>query len=334
MLVVAFAYTRSVSVPIVIAIVLAIVFQPVTDWLVKRGWSRGLAAAAALVGMLLVVIGVVALVAGTLVANWNEISADLSDSAGEIDDWLSNTPLSDTLASDTKDSADSSGSTLASGVGSSIASVFGSFAGVIAGLFFGLWVAFYVLQGNYVEDPSDDGSSLSSSRVKLRELAAYARTSIRGYYASQTALGVFDGVLIAIPMALMGIPGAVSVGVVTLVGSYIPYVGAFVAGGFAVLLALADGGISSALIVLAIVLVVQNTMENIVQPKITAHYVTLSPLAVLLATAFGGVVAGLIGLILAVPLTAVAFQAVKIAHRRDGESTAATPVDSSNDTAS
>ena len=97
---------------------------------------------------------------------------------------------------------------------------------------------------------------------------------------------------------------------------------------------LADGGISSALIVLAIVLVVQNTMENIVQPKITAHYVTLSPLAVLLATAFGGVVAGLIGLILAVPLTAVAFQAVKIAHRRDGVSAAATPVDSSNDTAS
>jgi predicted PurR-regulated permease PerM len=130
---------------------------------------------------------------------------------------------------------------------------------------------------------------------------------------------------------VMGIPGAVSVGVVTLVGSYIPYVGAFVAAGLAVLLALADGGMSSALIVLAIVVFVQNTMENIVQPKITAHYVTLSPLAVLLATSFGGVVAGLLGLILAVPLTAVVFKAVKIARRPDGTPSPATTKDASTD---
>jgi predicted PurR-regulated permease PerM len=327
--VVAFAFTSSVSVPVVIAVVLAIVFRPVTDWLVDRGWSRGLAAAAALIGMLLVVIGVIALVAGTLVANWDEISADLSDAADEIDDWLSNTPLSDTLASEVKDSADSSGSTLATGVGAGLSSVFNSVAGVIAGMFFGLWVAFYVLQGGYVEDPSGDGASMSGSRAKLGELTDFAQTSIRGYYTSLTVLGLFDAVFIAVPMALMGIPGAVSVGVVTLVGSYIPYVGAFVAGGFAVLLALADGGISSALIMLAIVLVVQNTMENIVQPKITAHYVTLSPLAVLLATAFGGAVAGLLGLILAVPFTAVAFKATKITRESDGAPSPATTKDAS-----
>ena len=323
LLVAAFSFTRSVSIPVVIAFVLAVVFQPVTDWLVDRGWSRGLAAAVALLGMLLVVIGVIALVAAALVSNWDEISGDLSQAASQIDDWLANTPLSDSLASDTKDSAESSASAAAAGVGSGLASVFGSVAGAFAGLFLGLWVAFYVLQGGYVEEESaddsqgesGDGSNASGSKAKRRELAEYAETSIRGYYASQTALGVFDGVLIAIPMALMGIPGALAVAVVTLFGSYIPYIGAFVAGAFAVLLALADGGASSALIILVVVILVQNTMENIVQPKITSHYVTLSPLAVLLATTFGGVVGGLIGLILAVPFTAVAFQAVKIARR-------------------
>jgi predicted PurR-regulated permease PerM len=313
----AFVYTRSVSVPILLAIVLAVVFQPVTDWLVDRGMSRGLAAAAALIGMLLVVCGIVALVAATLVANWDEISADLSDAVTEIEGFLENTPLNDRLASETQDSADASGSTLATGVGSPVTSAFNSVAGVIAGLFFGLWVAYYVLQGGYVEESSDAEKSVTGSRAKMRELLEFARTSIRGYYTGQTVIGLFDAVFIALPMALLGIPGAVSVGVVTLVGSYIPYIGAFVAGALAVLLALAEGGVSMALIMLVIVLLVQNTLENIVQPRITAKYVNLSPLAILLATALGGVLAGLVGLILAVPFTAVVFEAVKIARRPD-----------------
>ena len=67
-----------------------------------------------------------------------------------------------------------------------------------------------------------------------------------------------------------------------------------------------------------VVVLVQNTLENIIQPKITARYVSLSPLAVLLATALGGVIAGIVGLILAVPLAAVGKEAVRIARRTDG----------------
>ena len=328
-LVVAFVYARSVAIPIVLAVVLAIVFQPVTDWLVKRGMSRGAAAAVALLGMLLVVIGIIALVAATLVANWDEISNDLSEAVSEVDSFLKNTPLNDQLASETKDSADSSGSTLATGVGSSVASALNSVVGVFAGLFFGLWVAYYVLQGGYVEDSSDAASTVSGARAKWRDLLEYTRTSIRGYYTGQTVLGLFDAVFIALPMALLGIPGAVSVGVVTLFGSYIPYIGAFVAGALAVLLALAEGGTSLALIMLVVVLLVQNTLENIVQPRITAKYVNLSPLAILLATAIGGVVAGLIGLILAVPFTAVLFKAIEIARRPDDNTAPAAAADSS-----
>ena len=84
-------------------------------------------------GMLLVVAGIIALVAATLVANWDEISNDLSEAVSEVDSFLETTPLNDQLASETKDSADSSGSTLATGVGSGVASAFNSFAGVVAG---------------------------------------------------------------------------------------------------------------------------------------------------------------------------------------------------------
>ena len=209
-----------------------------------------------------------------------------------------------------------------SGIGSGVSSVANSAIGVVGGLFFGLWVAFYVLQGTYLEDDESKKLPKDSRQAKRRELADYSRRSIRGYYTSQTVLGVFDGIFIALPMLLLGIPGAISVAIVNLVGSYIPYIGAFVGGGLAVLLALAHGGTSQALIMLAVVILVQNTLENIIQPKITARYVSLSPLAVLLATALGGVVAGIVGLVLAVPLAAVGKEAVRIARRPDDESTA------------
>jgi predicted PurR-regulated permease PerM len=322
-----FAYTRSVSVPILLAFVLAIVFQPFVDWLVKKGLSRGLAAAIVLIGLILVIIGVIALVAATVVANWDEISSDLSEAASEVDDLLSNTSLSDNLGTETKDSADSSGSTLATGAGSGVASAFNSAAGIVAGLFLGLWIAYYVLQGGYVEDESADEVATTGWKAKWTELVDYGRTSIRGYYTSQTVLGVFDGTLIGLSMVVLGVPGALSVAVVNVIGSYIPYIGAFVGGGLAVMLALAEGGTTLALIMLAIVLLVQNTLENIVQPRVTAKYVSLSPLAVLLATALGGVVAGLVGLVLAVPFTAVLFKAVDLARRTDE----ATPTPAADD---
>jgi predicted PurR-regulated permease PerM len=309
-------YTRSVTVPIVLATVLAIVFQPVTEWFVARGAPRGLAAAGALFTMILVLIGVAALVAGTLVANWGQMSANLSDAATKVDDLLSNTPLSNNLGTQTKASADSAGPTLATGVGSGVTSAFNSIAGLLVGLFFGLWVTFYVLQGGYLKERSDADADKRPS--KSVELAEYARTSIRGYFASLTLIGAVNGFLIALAMAVMGIPGAVAVGIVNLFGSYIPYVGALIGGALAVLLALAEGGTTAALIMLVVVVLVQNTLQNIIQPKITSHYVSLSPLAVLLVTALGGVLAGLVGVILAVPFAAIAWEAVRLTRRHEG----------------
>jgi len=324
-LLVGFVYTKSVSIPIVLAVVLAIVFQPAVDWLVKRGMSRASAAAVVLIGLILALVGIVTLVAATLVANWDEVSSELSDAASEIDSFLSKTSLSNTLGSQISDSVGSAGSTL-----TGVSSVATSTVGIVGGLFFGLWVAFYVLQGTYLEDDESKKFAKGSWRAKRRELAGYSRTSIRGYYTSQTILGAFDGVLIALPMVLLGIPGAVSVAIVNLFGSYIPYIGAFVGGALPVLLALAHGGTSQALIMLVVVLLVQNKLENIVQPKITARYVNLSPLAVLLATALGGVIAGIVGLILAVPLAAIAKEAVRIARRPDGVAASASPADPSD----
>jgi len=90
------------------------------------------------------------------------------------------------------------------------------------------------------------------------------------------------------------------------IGAYIPYLGAFIGGAFAVLMGLGEGGIGLALIMLGISLAVNLLLENLLEPVLLGDSLDMHPLLVLLATTLGGLVAGMVGLILAAPVTAIA----------------------------
>ena len=80
--------------------------------------------------------------------------------------------------------------------------------------------------------------------------------TLPGYPEAAPLAGLAGGVLIGLAAAVLGIPAAAAIGVVNFIGAYIPYIGAFVGGAFAVLMALGEGGIGLALVVLAITLAV------------------------------------------------------------------------------
>ena len=107
-------------------------------------------------------------------------------------------------------------------------------------------------------------------------------------------------------MYFHGVPGAQAIGVVNVIGAYIPYIGAFFAGAFSVLRALGEGGVGLALAAFALVMVAQLVLENLLEPKLLGSSLNLHPLTILLATTLGGMVAGMIGLILAAPVVAIA----------------------------
>ncbi len=90
--------------------------------------------------------------------------------------------------------------------------------------------------------------------------------------------------------------------VVNFIGGYIPYIGAFLGGGLAVIVAWGDGGVGVAAIMLVIVLASNLLLENFVEPKVMGRSLDIHPLVVLVVTALGGIV----GLILAVPATVIA----------------------------
>jgi putative heme transporter len=97
---------------------------------------------------------------------------------------------------------------------------------------------------------------------------------------------------------------------VNFIGGYIPYIGAFLGGGLAVIIALGDGGLPEAAVMLVVVLAANLVLENFVEPKIMGRTLNIHPLVVLIVTALGGLLGGIVGLILAVPVTVIAGNAI------------------------
>jgi putative heme transporter len=112
--------------------------------------------------------------------------------------------------------------------------------------------------------------------------------------------------VVGIAAWILGVPLAGTIAVVTFVTAYVPFIGAFVSGAFAVILALASEGTGVALAMLVVVLLANGTLQQIVQPIAFGATLDLNPLAVLIVTIAAGSLFGMVGLILGAPITSAA----------------------------
>ena len=136
-----------------------------------------------------------------------------------------------------------------------------------------------------------------------RTIVGDVLTSVRRYFTGVTIVAAFNGVVVGVGAWLLGVPLAGTIAVVTFVTAYVPFIGAFVSGAFAVVLALGSKGTSTAIIMLVIVLLANGLLQNIVQPIAFGATLDLNPLVVLIVTISAGCFFGMLGLILAAPLT-------------------------------
>jgi predicted PurR-regulated permease PerM len=141
-----------------------------------------------------------------------------------------------------------------------------------------------------------------------RHVAALSQktwSTLSEFIRQQALVGFIDAFFIGIGLWILDVPLVLPLAVLTFFGAFIPIIGAFVAGAFAVLIALVDQGFTTALIVLGIVLVVQQIEGNVLQPIIQGRGFNLHAGVVILAVTAGGSLAGIIGAFLAVPVTAL-----------------------------
>jgi predicted PurR-regulated permease PerM len=127
-------------------------------------------------------------------------------------------------------------------------------------------------------------------------------TAMRRYFLGVTAVAAFNAAVVGIGALILDVPLAGTIAVVTFVTAYIPYVGAFISGAFAVLLALGSQGTDTALIMLVIVILANGLLQNLFQPLAFGAALDLNPLAVLIVTIGAGALFGMIGMIVAAPL--------------------------------
>ena len=154
--------------------------------------------------------------------------------------------------------------------------------------------------------------------------------SLRRYFFGVSIVAAFNAVVVGIGAYLLDIPLWGTIAVVTFVTAYVPFIGAFVSGALAVLLALAEGGTDTALIMLVIVILANGLLQNIVQPIAFGATLDLNPLVVLIATIGFGSLFGMIGLILGAPLTSAAVHISRdlaAAKAREGPASGEPPPD-------
>jgi predicted PurR-regulated permease PerM len=143
------------------------------------------------------------------------------------------------------------------------------------------------------------------ARPRVGGAAVRAWATLTAYVRATVIVAAVDAVGIGVAAAILGVPLAVPIGVLVVLGAFVPIVGAFVTGVVAVLVALVSKGVVIAVVMLAAVILVQQIEAHVLQPFLLGRAVEVHPLAVILGIGAGVLVAGIVGALFAVPLVAV-----------------------------
>jgi predicted PurR-regulated permease PerM len=299
-------YVRLVALPAFLALLLSTILVPPARALRRRGLRPALATAVVFFGALLVVAGVAALILPPFANEIGTLSDTITGGAQELGRLIANAfGLSHKDVQSAIDGLSrklhASGGEIASGVLS---------GAVIVGQIVAAALLTLVLLFFYVKD----GRGLWRWTVRLFPEGVRPRVDYAGrmswlvlsaYVRGQVLVATVDAVFIGIGLAIVGLPLVLPLAVLIFVAAFVPIIGAFTAGAAAVLIALVSKGAGAALVVLAINLAVQQLEGNVLYPMIMRKTIELHPVATLLIVGAGGVLAGIIGALVAVPIAAV-----------------------------
>ena len=138
------------------------------------------------------------------------------------------------------------------------------------------------------------------------------------YYMRGTiAVAAIHGTVVGVALSVMGVPLALPLAVLVFLAAFVPLVGLLVAGALAILVTLASKGWVEAVILLGILIAEDQLEAHLLQPQVVGRVIRLHPLAVILALAVGGVLAGIVGAVVAVPVVAVITRALPELRRHE-----------------
>jgi predicted PurR-regulated permease PerM len=298
---------KVIVIPVIIALFLATLLVPLVHWLERRGWPHLPAVLAVFGGAVLLI---AAIVTGLVPLIGNELDTlrqRADEGVAEVQRYIASRPfgLSEADLNRYLDQArqrfteNSTGLTRGAVAGVTVAGE------VITGLILCLFLTFF-----FVKDSERFTRWLLDFAGRqraphLREIGTRSATAVSGYLRGQAAVGAVDAIFIGIGLAILGVPLVVPLAFLTFVAAFLPLVGAVVAGVLAALVALVTKGVTTALLVVGLTLLVQQLEGHLLAPLLLGRAVSLHPVVIILALAAGAILGGIIGAFLAVPIAAV-----------------------------
>ncbi|MEU1181644.1 AI-2E family transporter [Streptomyces sp. NPDC005820] len=291
----------------VVALLLTALLEPTVARLKRMGVPRGPATAlTAILGF--VVIGLMGwFVTWQVMENIDNLSDQVQDGIEDLRRWLLNSPFHVTdkqingIAKNLREAIGANTDSITSAGLEGVTVVVEALTGILLAFFSTLFLLY-------------DGKRIWEWTLKLVPAAARpgvagagprAWATLTAYVRGTVVVALIDAIFIGLGIYFLDVPMAVPLAVFIFLFSFIPLVGAVASGALAVVVALVTQGVFVAVMTLAVVLAVQQIEGHILQPFILGRAVRVHPLAVVLAVASGGLVAGIGGAVVAVPLVAV-----------------------------
>jgi predicted PurR-regulated permease PerM len=292
-----------VSLPLAASLILAALLSPVVGFLYDRGLSRPVATGVTTIAALGGLGGVLTWVVRRAVDSWGALVDQVTVTVQEL-------PVSNETLVNWRNEAvtqlESNRAELTQGVVTGLTTA----AEVVTGVVLTLLLTVILLADGDRMWLWVVGHFPPTARPRVHGAARPAWDRLAGWIRGTFVIAVFHAVVIGLSLLVLGVPLVAPLAVLVFFGSFIPIVGAVVFGGLAVLVAFATQGVTTG-VVLLVVLLVENQVEaHVLQPFLVGRYVRLHPFAVALVITTGGMLWGVPGALLAVPLTAAVHAAV------------------------
>jgi putative heme transporter len=314
-----------IVVPLLLALMLSALLVPVVDWLARRGAPRGGAVALVLVSGFAILGGILTFVVSEFVLGLPDLVNQVTRSIDSTRNWLIEGPLH--LSGQQITSAGNAAiqalqrnqEKLTSGAlatAETITEIVTAAVLVVFALIFFLYDGRIIWQ--YVTKIFPVGV-----RDRVRAAGAAGYGSLTGYVRATFLVALVDAAGVGTGLAIMSVPLALPLASLVFLGAFVPLVGAVVSGFLAVIVALLAKGFVYALITLGVIIGVNQLETHILQPLVMGRAVSIHPLAVVLAISSGGVLAGIVGALLAVPTAAFLNNAFRVLLASDPSAAAA-----------
>jgi predicted PurR-regulated permease PerM len=316
------ALTSTIVIPVIAAAIIAAVLSPVVGWLARHGLGRGGGAALVFLGVLAAGVLIAVLLLSGVTSQGPELEKSLKSAVDKAEGWLKDAGVSTSKAQSAGDVTSASVSdafhALLKGLGTGVSAL----ASLAAFVSFTLLSLFFLLKdGPVIREWTEHHMGIPHEISRV--VTGRTLQSLRGYFVGVTAVAVFNAVVIGLGALILGVPEVGAIMMINFVAAYIPYLGAWSAGAFTVLIALGSEGTGTAITMAVIVLLANGILQQMIQPIAYGAALGIHPLAVLIVTIAGGSLFGTIGLILAAPLTsAIVRISSDLARAREAQSRA------------